>query len=251
MSNQALTWVLDDEDLPQGPKMVMVAIANHADHTDGYCWLKAATIAREAACTERSVYRVIAALIRNGYLRYVKKKGADGKQRANDYWILLDRKPAPWAWRRATSEDDDPLDIGGENAPSDMDDTRETQPQESVGPHDSHSVHTYTEPPKTNLRETNFGLEGNKPRGYRAPPLALEVVPKPEKVFVIEGSRAWQAWVGHRKRSGQVGSLPTTRGQGENAGKSGWYLPSLFPPAAQSTGPPSTLMTDEDYKQFG
>ena len=65
MSIQAVAWALD-QDLPARPKLVLVSIANHASHTDGYCWLKAETIAQEAACTPRSVYTYIGGLVRTG-----------------------------------------------------------------------------------------------------------------------------------------------------------------------------------------
>ena len=77
MSIQAVAWVLDREELPARPKLVLVAIANHANHTDGYCWLKAETIAKEAACSPRAVFNFVGALIRNGYLRKAPARGAD------------------------------------------------------------------------------------------------------------------------------------------------------------------------------
>src|SRR5690349_3688223 len=95
MSIQAVAWALD-QDLPARPKLVLVSIANHANHTDGYCWLKVETIAAEASCSERAVYNFIGDLIRNGFIRKAPRKGEDGKQRANDYWILINRPAAEW-----------------------------------------------------------------------------------------------------------------------------------------------------------
>src|SRR3990167_3798215 len=112
VSAQAMGWALDQPDIPGRPKLVLVAIANHADHTDGYCWLKAETIAREASCTPRSVFRFIGALIRNGYLRRAPRRGPDGKQRANDYWILFHREETAWDWQAGLEgqESDDSAD---------------------------------------------------------------------------------------------------------------------------------------------
>lgn len=250
MSNQALTWVLEDKDLPQGPKMVMVAIANHADWPDGYCWLKTKTIAKEAACTERSVLRTVSALIRNGYIRREKRRGENGKQRANDYWILLDRPAAKWTWFKPDPRDaenyEDTQDVGGINAPSDSDAISE-KPSESCGPGDSDGSHTLldSEPPKTNLRQDDR-LIGKDRRSYQArtpPPVVDE--PKP-KVFVIQGTPAWDAWMRHRAKEGK-GKSPTTHSK-EHGYRTGWYFPTLFPPS--STGPPNDGTDDQAAAEF-
>lgn len=232
MSNQALTWVLEDVDLPQGPKLVMVAIANHADWPDGYCWLKTKTIAKEAACTERSVLRTISALMRNGYIRRERKRGADGKQRANDYWILLERPAAKWTWFKADPRDaedcEETQDVGGKNAPSDSDDISEI-PSESCGPSDSDGSHTVldSEPPKTNLPQHDRLVKEAR-RSYRAPPLAVGAdEPKP-KVFVIQGTPAWDAWMQYRAKEGK-GKPPAVQSK-ENGYRTGWYFPTLYPP---------------------
>lgn len=136
MSAQAMGWALDQPDIPGRPKLVLVAIANHADHTDGYCWLKAETIAREASCTPRSVFRFIGALIRNGYLRRAPRRGPDGKQRANDYWILFNREEAVWDWK-AGLEGQEIDDSDDENEPlEDADADAETHGLEPANPQD-------------------------------------------------------------------------------------------------------------------
>lgn len=66
-----------------------------------------------------------------------------------------------------------------------------------------------------------------------------QVVERSKYVFVIEGSRAWLAWLEHRSRNGQIKSLPSTTAQIDGAWKRGWYLPTLFPPA--STAPADAL----------
>lgn len=66
----------------------------------------------------------------------------------------------------------------------------------------------------------------------------------PARVFVIEGTRAWNAWLAHRRRLGLLASAPVTVGHGEHAGKRGWYFDSLFPPPP--TGPPDSEVSEED-----
>lgn len=54
-----------------------------------------------------------------------------------------------------------------------------------------------------------------------------------ESVWVSEGTRAWRAWIAYRR-----GSIPTTVRQIDGRRHTGWWFPSLFPPASGATGPP-------------
>ena len=279
MSIQAVGWALDQE-LPAGPKLVLVAIANHANHADGYCWLHAETIAAEASCKPRSVYRFVAALMRNGFVRRERRRGADGKQRSNDYWILFNREPAKWDWGGAqddpeaeneaaethSSDDDDPLDVvanygtESEQKPSmslgqsDSDDTRQDpeKPSMSSGPTVVGVTHSITaEPSKTNPEESR--ARGAPPRHYQPPP------PDPPQpvgstdgngpVFVYEGTRAYEAWAKLKARQNRINRWHLVRTKiVDGKPRSGWDFPTLFPPQAQP--PPSELMTEEDAKEL-
>jgi len=269
VSIQAVAWALE-QDLPARPKLVLVSIANHADHTNGYCWLKAETIAAEAACTVRSVYRFVGGLRRNGYLRRAPRKGADGKQRANDYWLLFDRAEAPWDWGASTEDDDinavdesaedaaepqdvdephDTVSLGETASPGDTGVTRQGSDVHAVsrGPGDSGVSRYMNQPSKTNPKETEDSAPRARsafvPRNYKPPP------PEPQgstsdtdkRVFVYEGTRAWDAWVAERKRTRGVAWTLTTTRVVDGKSKRGWWFPSLFPPDARpGTGPPTT-----------
>src|SRR4029077_8045701 len=121
MSIQAVAWALEQDftgETPKGrmvsahaAKLVLISLANHADHVSGHCWPSAETIAREASCTVRSVYRLISALRRNGFIEVRKARGENGRQRANNYWLLFDPEPAPWQYFNRDLEDEEPLDI--------------------------------------------------------------------------------------------------------------------------------------------
>ena len=219
MSIQAVAWALD-QDLPARPKLVLVSIANHANHTDGYCWLKAETIAAEAACTPRSVYRFVGGLVRNGYLRKAPRKGEDGKQRANDYWMLFKREEAAWDWGSGLTDERD----ADESIEADQEEAQEvvggepqieTETQDVVQPHDTvshgenaephdspvlrkpeneHAVSygpcdsrvlrkNIAEPSKTNPE--NVGLKSSRPRRYQPPPPAP---PQPMGATTLEGT---------------------------------------------------------------
>ena len=278
MSIQAVGWALEQE-LPAGPKLVLVAIANHANHADGYCWLNAETIAKEASCKPRSVYRFGAALIRNGFLRREKKRGSDGRQRSNDYWILFNREAAKWDWGGAahdgsdvdqddaethSSDDGDPLDIVDDlsaNLPSepslspgqsDDDDSRkgDKTPSMSPGPTVVVVTHSITaEPSKTNPLK---GIDpGKTPRGYKPPPPqppqpmgATTVDGAGDFIFVFVGTRAYEAW--QKVKTKEIGR--PWKQQTMKNGRWGWHFRTLFPP--EEKPPPSSLMTADDLDQF-
>lgn len=263
MSIQAVAWALEQE-LPARPKLVLVAIANHANHVDGYCWLKAETIAREAACTPRSVYNFVGALIRNGFIRKAIRKGDDGKQRANDYWIEFEREEKPWehgahvepdaavdeppeseaseAVPQDVVEPDEPRACGETPEPSERHDTR--RPVEmssgSPGPHAS----TFTrkriaEPSESNPKASSAGarVRSAAPRAYRPPPpqpMGADTEHKSKPVFVYLGTPAYEAWAKVKaKESGLSKWQLYTRSCIDGQWHTGWYFPTLFPPGQQ------------------
>src|SRR5947209_1766223 len=116
MSIQAVAWALEQDfsyttprgrqTSAHGAKLVLISLANHADHVSGHCWPSGKTIARESSCSEKSVYRLVAALERNGFIDIKRARGPDGKQRSNNYWIRFDRKPGPWQFFAEDDSDD-------------------------------------------------------------------------------------------------------------------------------------------------
>lgn len=264
MSIQAVAWALDQE-IPARPKLVLVAVANHADHTNGYCWLKASTIAREASCGQRSVWRYLGALIRNGYVRKEKKISDDGRQRANDYWIMFGRPQKVWSWG-GDGRDDDP-DIDPYEEATDLPDIDQPCARESLGPEVKNglgravekprvahgpcdSVGTpieSAEPSKSKSKEKESessgapkksGLLSGPPRTYRPPP------PEPQgatghdhgrkHVFVFEGSKAWNAWVEYKLRVEHRRWALATDSVINGVRRRGWNFPTLFPPDCKS-----------------
>lgn len=281
MSIQAVAWALD-QDLPARPKLVLVSIANHASHTDGYCWLKAETIAGEASCSPRAVYNFIGDLIRNGYIRKAPRRGDDGKQRANDYWILFNREPAQWVGDRAAVEPEDAGEAAEDEPQDDVDrmhgvhavsepDQAPSEPVEkhagAVGPYAPGCSHTDAEPSKTKPNEnpTNSirmdGVRAGVPRGYRPPPpqpIAAKTEgdpPDPMRFFVYEGTPAFDAWAKRKAReSGLAKWHRTTTKVVDGKQRVGWYFPTLFPTGADSnaTGPPATpSLTEDDLDALG
>lgn len=269
MSIQAVAWALE-QDLPARPKLVLVSIANHADHVTGYCWLKAETIAGESACTKRSVYRFIGGLIRNGYIRRQSKRGDDGKQRANDYWILFERADAKWDWGAQLDSDDDPPDGDDDTTscdPGDRISSGEEGAKDAPEPVDKHAVSSgpgdsgvtrksLDEPSKSNPeKKTGAHSFASAPRKYQPPPLAPDppqgaLHPDATKpIFVYAGTPAYDAWCEYKSRERGVAWKLKTTITVDGQHRTGWSFPTLFPPsrepakesaeAEKATGPPA------------
>lgn len=267
MSIQAVAWALDQK-LPARPKLVLVSIANHANHTDGYCWLRIDTIAAEASCSERAVFNFLGALVRNGFVRKAQRRADDGRQRANDYWILLDRDPDRDWIKDAVGEPDEAEDVAGD-ADADMppehtdpqDDgdglhavqSAETapvpveKPARAVGPTAPACSHIDSaEPSKIKPEESARARPPYRPRAYvppppPRPPAQGEVLSAdPSKaIFVFYPSDAYDAWARHESTRSRLGfdvngrprwKLTTTKVVDGKA-KQGWYFPTLYPPS--------------------
>ncbi len=269
MSIQAVAWALE-QDLPARPKLVLVSLCNHANNVDGYCWLKAETIAKEAACTSRSVYTFIGGLVRNGFIRKEVRRGEDGKQRANDNWILFSREEKDWDWGAHPDEDVPQGDGVGEGS-SEPDAPTDGVPDAPISPGEPHERHDtrqpvdihvpspgpsegaftrkrIAEPSKTNPKASSAGARvapalGAAPRAYRPPPVepqAADPSQPTKQIFVYAGSRAYDAWAAHMARQNRTRSWSlTAKANIDGEWRTGWYFPSLFPPPDKSsTDPP-------------
>jgi hypothetical protein len=94
MSVQALAWVLEHSRSEGNDRLVLISIANHASAVGHESFPGASTIAREARCSERTVYRSLAALVSLGELAYIRSgaplggpKQVVGNRRPNLYWL--------------------------------------------------------------------------------------------------------------------------------------------------------------------
>jgi Helix-turn-helix domain len=268
MSIQAVGWVLDQhpDNLPGKAKLVLAAIANHADHRTGYCWLAMETISHESSMPVRSLYRYIGALVRNGYLRKQLRKGADGKQRATDYWLLFNREPKAWVWDArgldtADEETQDVVEPSATMADGEIEAEHEGPPVESAvladGPSAIGGSRNTDEPSKTkpSYEKEGTGLAlATPPRNYRPPPIepmGAVLDPQGRQIFVIHGTRAWNAWEAHRKRENRGIGNPTTTASVNGKQCRGWYFPTLFPPST-GTNPPASVtdVTDDEAEQL-
>lgn len=89
MSIQALAWVLEHSEADGYDRLILLAIANHADAAGGVAWPSVARIATEARVDRATVYRAVQRLVELGELD-VNRGG--GRGRTNVY--TLKRLPA-------------------------------------------------------------------------------------------------------------------------------------------------------------
>lgn len=261
MSIQAAGWALE-QPIPARPKLVLVSIANHADHRTGYCWLNAETIGEEASCSPRAVFNFVGDLIRNGYVRKAVRKAEDGKQRANDYWILFDRAPAEWISDRSqpvagdeepASSEPDEIEAADAiscepHAPGACGESTAETPAKPVdmspgacGPDAPPCMRkSLAEPSKTNPSKKEKDEPSQfaaTPRKYHAPPLAPQGALHPDAskpILVYQGTPAWDAWMAHKLATSGVRWTLTKTMVIDGEKRTGWWFPTLFPPRRET-----------------
>jgi hypothetical protein len=95
MSFSAMLWVFEHK-LPPVQKLVLLAIASHANNVTGRCFPKVQTIADKASITRRSVHRNLRMLEKTDLLQIERKFRGRGRQ-PSDYVLnmplIQKRKP--------------------------------------------------------------------------------------------------------------------------------------------------------------
>lgn len=210
-----------------------------------------------------------------------RRAPGDGRQQSNRYWVLMDRAPAPWKSVHEDTDDDlDVVDGGAESAPhtntTETDSDEEyihrdspppvqpaappciepsliepIRPEQVEGP-GLEPVAPRAYPPQAAVQaeKPQPAFEGSKPKSFdpnaraskiKAAQAAEDQRRSSQRIFVIEGSRAWKAWLTTRLQG-----FPTTVVNGQR----GWYFPALFPPPAKGHGdritPPNTQASPEN-----
>jgi hypothetical protein len=260
MSIQAYTWVLNQpgDDLPGFARLVMLALANHCDHTTGHCWPSVDTISKEAGIKKRTTERYLAALVRNGFIDKRQRHHKSGQFRSNDYWIVFDRNPAPWRFFDRKEDENEPSATEAdavtgmvEESPSATYEADDRPPPEGgrhilLEPSELEPSESQQEASPAHLPQLPNGFDPSVRSDEQAKLQAAEEARKPKRLPVIEGSKPWDAWI-------RAGHSPALVGMVEVNGKRhrGWYFPTLYPQPKQSTGPPlSALMSPEDEEEL-
>lgn len=86
MSYEYLNWAWS-LDLKPGPKIVLVYLADRADHK-GICFPKQSTIAKSTGLSRETVNRHLKQLEKLGYLKQIEQRYRDGRRRSSTYQLL-------------------------------------------------------------------------------------------------------------------------------------------------------------------
>ena len=246
MGVEALGWAFR-QNIPAKAKIVLLALADQTDEETGrVCYGKtdAAHLSRKATCGERTLYRYLSALIRNRYVVRESGRKTGGESR---FWLCLDRISTDlkeWSWGKdilSSTDSDKPQDIGGLPPEADLENT--TQP---IGTTQEHGTPRL---PPSGRAESFETISTSKEQPRKARPSGFDpkaqaidrqaATAKDEKstetsnplgCFVMEGTKAWQAWRDYNAMKGQKFGF-TYRGEGKYRGFTGRHMPTLFPPA--------------------
>lgn len=96
MSVQAITWAISYSAENSTEKAVLLVLANYADGT-GYCFPGQESIAEQAACSERTVRRVLDALEARGIITREERRRRDGSRSSDGIVLQVFRQPANMA----------------------------------------------------------------------------------------------------------------------------------------------------------
>ncbi len=269
MTVAAMAWVFK-QNIPPIPKIVLLTLADQADDETGrvcYGRTNLDHIAAKASVSRRSIYRYIGALVRNNYL--VRESGAE-KGQPNEYWLQVERAPThgPWQWFDAENNDeavneataDEETGEGAKLAPLQTGGDPVDKPDGGVPPvaqgvchtwHPQESLDNQSTKESTRPVEKVSGFSKKAQDLDRAKVIREREAAKPAQYFVLEGTRAWDAWVHEMVRRTGLKSwhLTTVRTLNDGKKQRGWYFPSLFPPPNKPAAPPGLApgeLSDED-----
>lgn len=88
MSIQAVAWALDQYVPDPVLKLILISLANHADHVNGICWPSMRVIGNEASCRRETVLRKLPDLEEGGFIEIIKAKRGE-RRRAHTYRLLI------------------------------------------------------------------------------------------------------------------------------------------------------------------
>ena len=88
MSFQAMTWAVEQK-LPAMQKIVLLMMANRANHETGQCYPSHELLATECGMSKRAVIDQISQLEKLGLIEVIRSVGTNGVKNANKYRLRL------------------------------------------------------------------------------------------------------------------------------------------------------------------
>lgn len=159
-------------------KLVLLKLADNAND-EGYCWPSYQHVADQCEISRRSAMRHITELEKSGFLKREQRKGNDGHNRSNGYWLSCDpeqlsgRTLLDDTGQHCTTPDDTGRDNSGENlSPGGSDtesphgdteslgsDTESLGDGDTVSPRTSHSLESVKESVKEPVPASELAFE--------------------------------------------------------------------------------------------
>lgn len=93
MSVQAITWALSFDVESASEKAILLVLANYADGA-GVCFPGQENIAKQAACSERTVRRVLDGFEERGVIARVERRRRDGSRTSDSIFLTAFAQPA-------------------------------------------------------------------------------------------------------------------------------------------------------------
>ncbi|WP_119309650.1 helix-turn-helix domain-containing protein [Cohaesibacter haloalkalitolerans] len=227
MSIQDVGWVLGQNIVNTGAKLVLVSIANHIHSKMDYAFPSIDNLAEEASMSRRSVQRHIKWLEDQQYLIVEASYDVTSRQTSNRYRLNFNRpeeqsregdKLAPSKEAIDFVEGGGcQIDTPGCQIDTEEGDTGDTpEGDTAVTP----LIGIITGINKNPLPQTTVKRRKKRSNGT---PLPAEQ----QRVFVVQYSPQWEAWVRHRGNT-----VPTGNYRDPETGRylTGWWFDTLWPP---------------------
>lgn len=94
MSVKAMSWAWDQKGLSEGEKLLLMALADHADD-DGICWPGQKRLAEKVGCTDRTIRTRLTRMETEGLIRRERRKTQSGFRSSDRIFLHLPNSRLP------------------------------------------------------------------------------------------------------------------------------------------------------------
>lgn len=233
MSIQAVAWALERDLDDAGAKLVLVSLANHADHRTGRCYPTLETICTEASQSRRTVQDKLKILEKKRLIRVVPDYDKTGRQRANSYYLRCGGDMVQVDEPESLAPQGDEPREGAEFAPSlpGLEEGAELASPEGAPACTQEGANCCTP-----LKKPSEGNRQKKP-SEAAPPALQRAAGPPEAVWIRKGSAQAHRWAEHHGKEHDKLFWNWDGKRGEH----GRYERSEWPPGRAPQPPPADV----------